>query len=102
MRHQMRPLRFYIAECRAVISGQLDARLRIWNEGMPVRLFQGKLAQTGFTLEPQTAQPFRTGFSALDSSPTVSSSVVTPAGGACFCQWSYGSVRERRKGHSET
>ena len=78
MRHQMRPLRFYSAEWSAVIGGQLDVWRRIGNEGMPVRLLQGEPGQTGSTLEPQTAQPFRTGFSALDSSPTVSSKMAVP------------------------
>jgi len=50
VRHQMRPLRFYIAEWSAVISGQPDVWRRVGNEGMPVRLFQGEPGQTSLHL----------------------------------------------------
>jgi hypothetical protein len=64
LRHHMRPLRFYIAEWSAVISGQPDVWRRIGTEGMRVCLFQGEPGQTIFPLGPQTAQSLRAGFSA--------------------------------------
>ncbi len=64
-RHHARPLRFYVAEWSAVVSGQPDVWQRIGNEGTALSLFHGKAGQVDVALKPYRAgRPPRQDFAA--------------------------------------
>ncbi len=64
-RHHARPLRFYVAEWSAVVSGRPDVWQRIGNEGTPLSLFHGESGQADVALKPYRAgRPPRQSFSA--------------------------------------